>query len=64
MRIGIVIDWNVNASSLMGIARNMFRELGKMMNSTQTFTITALRQDDLGICKFGLESLAVIRNQD
>jgi len=49
MRIGIVIDWNVNASSLMGIARNMFRELGKIMNETQTFTITALRQDDLGI---------------
>jgi len=33
----------------MGIARNMFRELGKMMNNTQTFTITALRQDDLGV---------------
>jgi len=49
MRIGIVIDWNVHASSLMGIARNMFRELGKMMNDTQTFTITALRQDDLGV---------------
>jgi len=49
MRIGIVIDWNVHASSLMGIARNMFRELGKIMNETQTFTITALRQDDLGV---------------
>ena len=49
MRIGIVIDWNVHASSLMGIASNMFRELGKIMNETQTFTITALRQDDLGV---------------
>ena len=49
MRVGIVIDWNVHASSLMGITRNMFRELGKIMNETQTFTITALRQDDLGV---------------
>ena len=49
MRVGIVIDWNIHASSLMGIARNMFRELGKLMNDTQTFTITALRKDTLGI---------------
>ena len=49
MRVGIVIDWNIHASSLMGIARNMFRELGKLMNDTQTFTITAIRKDTLGI---------------
>ena len=49
MRIGIVIDWNPHASSLMNIARNMFRELGKLMNEKQTFTITALRKDALGI---------------
>ena len=49
MRIGIVIDWNIHASSLMGISQNMFRELGKLMNEKQTFTIAALRTDSLGI---------------
>ena len=49
MRIGIVIDWNIHASSLMGIARNMFRELGKLMNEKQTFTVAALRKNSLGI---------------
>lgn len=49
MRIGIVIDWNPHASSLMNISRNMFRELGKLMNEKQNFTITALRKDTLGI---------------
>ena len=49
MRIGIVIDWNVHASSLMRINCNMFRELGKLMNKQQNFTITALRKDTLGI---------------
>ena len=49
MRIGVILDWNVHASSLMAINRNMFRELGKLMNQRQTFTITALRKDTLGI---------------
>jgi glycosyltransferase involved in cell wall biosynthesis len=49
MRIGVVIDWNIHASSLMRINHNMFHELGKLMNKKQTFTITALRKDTLGI---------------
>jgi glycosyltransferase involved in cell wall biosynthesis len=49
MRIGIVIDWNIHASSLMRINHNMFHELGKLMNKKHTFTITALRKDTLGI---------------
>jgi glycosyltransferase involved in cell wall biosynthesis len=49
MRIGIVIDWNIHASSLMRINCNMFRELGKLMNKQQNFTITALRKNTLGI---------------
>jgi len=49
MRIGIVLDWNVHASSLMRINCNMFRELGKLMNTEQNFTITALRKNTLGI---------------
>ena len=49
MRIGIVLDWNVHASSLMRINCNMFRELGKLMNKQQNFTITALRKETLGI---------------
>ena len=49
MRIGIVLDWNVHASSLMRINCNMFRELGKLMNKQQNFTITALRKETFGI---------------
>ena len=49
MRIGIIIDWNIHASSLMRINCNMFRELGKLMNKQQNFTITALRKNTLGI---------------
>ena len=49
MRIGIVVDWNVHASSLVRINCNMFRELGKLMNKQQNFTITALRKETLGI---------------
>jgi hypothetical protein len=50
MRIGIVLDWNVNASSLMNIARNTFRELGELMNKTKSFTISAI---PLNLIKIG-----------
>ncbi|MCV0399667.1 MAG: glycosyltransferase family 4 protein [Nitrosarchaeum sp.] len=49
MRIGIVLDWNVNASSLMNINRNLFRELGKIMNETKSFTISAIKESSVGI---------------
>ena len=49
MRVGFVIDWNIDISSLMVLARNMFRELGELMNEKQTFTVTAITQNLLGV---------------
>ena len=49
MRIGVVLDWNVNASSLMNIARNTFRELGELMNETKSFTISAIPLNSIKI---------------
>ena len=42
MKIAIPINWNLGASSLTNIARHNFRELGKIMNKTQSFTISAV----------------------
>jgi glycosyltransferase involved in cell wall biosynthesis len=49
MRIAIVSDYNVNASSLMNIARHVFRELGFMMNTTNSFTVSLIRESQIGI---------------
>ena len=49
MRIGFVIDWNVDISSLIVLARNMFRELGELMNEKKSFTITAISKNLIGI---------------
>jgi len=49
VRVGFVIDWNIGISSLMVLARNMFRELGELMNEKQTFTVTAITQNLLGV---------------
>lgn len=45
----MVLDWNTNASSLMNINRNLFRELGKLMNQTKSFTIAAIKESSVGI---------------
>ena len=50
MRIGIVLDWNLDVSGLMNIARNTFRELGELMNKTKSFTISAI---PLNLIKIG-----------
>jgi len=42
LKIAIPINWNLDASSLTNIARHNFRELGKIMNKTQSFTISAI----------------------
>ena len=47
MRVGFVVDWNLNSSALMNIARITFRELGKMMNETKSFTITAVPRNSI-----------------
>ena len=51
MRIGIAADFGkyANASSLYLIARKIFLELGKIMNEKQTFTIAAIKYEDIGI---------------
>ena len=49
MRIGIVLDWNLNVSGLMNIARNTFRELGELMNETKSFTISAIPLNSIKI---------------
>ena len=47
MRVGFVIDWNLDSSALMNIARITFRKLGKMMNETKSFTITAVPRNSI-----------------
>lgn len=51
MRIGIAVDYGkyANSSSLYLIARKIFLELGKIMNERQTFTIAAIKYEDIGI---------------
>ncbi len=51
MRIGIAVDYGkyANASSLHLIAKKVFLELGKIMNEKKTFTISAVKYEDIGI---------------
>jgi len=51
MRIGIAVDYgkHANASSLNLIARKVFLELGKLMNEKKTFTVAAIKYQDIGI---------------
>ena len=49
MRVGMVLDWNLDSSALISIARIAFRELGKMMNETKSFTISATPLTAVGI---------------
>ena len=52
MRIALPINWNLTASSLTNIARHTFREIGKMMNETKSFTIAATRLESLSVGDF------------
>lgn len=51
MRIGVAVDYGkyANASSLNLIARKVFLELGKLMNQKKTFTISAIKYEDIGM---------------
>ena len=42
MRVAMPINWNLDASSLTNIARHNFREIGKIMNETKSFTLSAI----------------------
>jgi len=46
------INWNLNASSLMTIVRHNFREIGKLMNETKSFTISATRYESTYVGDF------------
>jgi glycosyltransferase involved in cell wall biosynthesis len=52
MRIALPINWNLTASSLTNIARHTFREIGKMMNETKSFTIAATRLESISVGDF------------
>ena len=52
MRVAIPINWNLDASSLTNIVRHNFRELGKIMNRTQSFTISAIGIQSVGLGDF------------
>ena len=43
MRVAMAINWNLDASSLTNIARHNFREIGKIMNETKSFTLSAIK---------------------
>ena len=46
------INWNLDASSLTNLARNNFREIGKIMNTTKSFTIAAIGIQSVSIGDF------------
>ena len=46
------INWNLNASSLTNIARHNFREIGKIMNDTKSFTLAAIAMQSTGLGDF------------
>lgn len=52
MRVAMPINWNLDASSLTNIVRHNFRELGKIMNETKSFTISAIGIQSLGLGDF------------
>ena len=52
MRIALPIDWNLEATSLTNIVRNQFREIGKIMNETKSFTITATKIESASLGDF------------
>jgi len=52
MKIAMPINWNLEAASLTNIARNNFREIGKKMNETRSFTIAATRIESVGLGDF------------
>jgi glycosyltransferase involved in cell wall biosynthesis len=52
MRVAMAINWNLDASSLTNIARNNFRELGKLMNQTKSFTIAAIGIQSVSVGDF------------
>jgi len=49
MRVGMVLDWWMHATSLVNLSKNMFRELGLLMNKQKDFTIAGIRLNQIKI---------------
>ena len=52
MRVAMPINWNLNSYSLPNLARHNFRELGKIMNDTKSFVISAIRTESVAVGDF------------
>jgi glycosyltransferase involved in cell wall biosynthesis len=52
MRVAMAINWNLYASSLTNIARHNFREIGKIMNETKSFTLSAIKIQQVSLGDF------------
>ena len=52
MRVAMPINWNLNSYSLTNLARHNFRELGKIMNDTKSFVISAIRTESVAVGDF------------
>ena len=52
MRVAMAINWNLDASSLTNIARHNFREIGKLMNQTKSFTVAAIGIQSVSVGDF------------
>ena len=49
MKINLVANYGLHASSLTLITQKLFLELGKLMNKQKSFTISATMYSDAGI---------------
>lgn len=49
MKIGFVIDWWIHATSLNVVARNIFRELAKLMLERRDFVVAAIKLKSIGL---------------
>jgi len=45
----MVLDWWFHATSLVNLTRNMFRELGLLMNHNKDFTLTGIKLGTIGL---------------
>ena len=48
----MTLNWNLDASSLTNIARHNFREIGKIMNETKSFTLAGIGIQSIGLGDF------------
>ncbi|MDH3312851.1 MAG: glycosyltransferase family 4 protein [Nitrosopumilus sp.] len=49
MRVGMTLDWHMNATSLVNLTKNMFRELGLISIEKKSFVIAGIKVNSIGI---------------